>query len=116
MPVARRLPKTNVEPAPSGARDVRPYTVEDAAALLVLVETVIEKSAEESAALRNAEAQSALDVAAQRGFHASIFQKRDSIADRSRAKTDHHRVLGVIDDLVDFARLESGVHLRVGRV
>ena len=62
MAIAGRLCKAVVETAATPAADVGPDTIEDLAAFLILVETEVEERAQEAAALRNAEADGALDV------------------------------------------------------
>ena len=62
MPVARWLRESGVEAAAPRTRNVSPYAVENARVLLILVETVVQETSEEAAALRNSKADRALNV------------------------------------------------------
>src|SRR5262245_22162975 len=55
--VARRLAEPVVEGSAPGSADLIEHTVEDAPALLVLIEALIEKMPQETAALRDAPAE-----------------------------------------------------------
>src|SRR5271169_570622 len=105
MTIAGWLGETRVEAAASGSSDVGPNTVEDPAGILIDVETVVDKGAQKTATLRDAEPDGSLDILveiAERAVHAAVLEIGHSVADGSRAETDQHRVLGFVDDLIDF--------------
>src|SRR6185503_14011061 len=89
-----------IEAAPARACDVRPQSVEDAVALFVGIEAIVEKLAQEAAALRSTEADGSLRLA-------MLLHISDVIADGGRAQTRHGRILCGIDHVVNAARLEA---------
>ncbi len=81
MAVARRLRETMVEASAPRPGHVHHHAVKYAAALLILIETVIEEGAQETAALGNAEAVGVFDVfvlvAKQCVVGDAVFEERD---------------------------------------
>src|SRR5262245_59472947 len=102
-----------IEAAVPAARDVRVDGVEDLPVFFVGVETLIDEVAKVAARLRDAESQSALD---RRHVVALIFEIRRQVARRRKAQSHDRRVLRSIDDLVNFARLESAFEIDARRV
>src|SRR5207248_10947209 len=79
----------------------------------VLIESIMQKCAQESSALRHAEPKYALDIftrIAEQRLRASIFEKRDHITNGGGPEPDQHGIFGLIDHLIDLAGLEARLH------
>jgi len=57
-----------------------------------------------------------LAEALDRSVHATVSQIRNHVAHGGRTQTHQHRILGLVDDFVDFAGLETGGHADVCRI
>src|SRR5688572_10930971 len=99
MRVARGLREAMVEAAAAAAGDVRHHAIEDLAMHFVFVEAVIEIGAEETAALRDAERDAALDGSARQAElrSAAVLDLRDRVAHRRRAHAYERRILRTVD-------------------
>ena len=100
----RRLGVAMVELAADAARDVDVHAIEDAAAAVgVSVQAEVEQVAQETAALRDAVADHALDRLL------PIAQEASGVAEGEQAGADNWRALGAVRHLVDAAGLEAAV-------
>src|SRR5690242_16274706 len=95
MAVARGLRESKVEAASPGAGNMGHHAIEYLSVPLVLVEPVIQIRAQESAALRNTEADRAVNGAGgnRPGVRRGVLQHRDRVADGSWADADKRRIL-----------------------
>ena len=109
VPVTRGLREAVIETPAARSRHMRPKAVEHLSPLLIRVEAVIQKRAQEPAALRRSETNRAFGLAA-------LLHVRHVIPDRGRAQAHQRRVLCLIHDFVDAPRLEPRVVLGVRAV
>src|SRR5262245_52331339 len=112
MSVSRGLREAVIEAAASTAGDVRQDAVEHLPALLIGVEAVVEKRAQESPALRDAEAVGVLDEAALVGqsrhvVARTVLEKRHEVADRGGSEPNDRGLLRRVHQFVNFAGLEA---------
>ena len=107
--VARCLTKAVVERPAARAADLIEDPVEDASALFVLVEALIQEVTQETAALRHAPAERRRDSGSRirgRGF---VFDEAHEIAGAGESASDNARIGGPIDDVVNAAWFEAAV-------
>ena len=106
-----------IETSPPGPAHVRPDAIKDLPLLLVLVETVIEKEAQEPAALRDAKPDGAPDmlvwVAKRIRALSAVLQQREEVAHGRRTETHDGRVLRLVHHVIKLPRLESRVHFDI---
>src|SRR5262249_13598932 len=111
--VTRRLGEAVVEEAEPATGDVRHQAVEYFAASLIDVEPLVQEVAQEPTTLRDAEAVRPGDRGlavrgAERVVGATVvLQEGDQVAGRGIAEPLHDRALGLANQLVDIAGLES---------
>ena len=110
--IARGLGEALVEAAATGAGDVGPNAIEDHFALFISVDALMEKRAQEAAALRRAVADGAFhDLPGYGEAGRAAFQERDEVANGDHAEAADGGVFGGIDELVRLPGLKAGQHL-----
>src|SRR6202521_1035099 len=111
--VTRGLRESMIETAPARAGHMRNHAVYHLSPLLVGVEVLIEKMAEEAATLRNSYRIDAADRSRGLGI---VLEIREEIADRSQPGAHNHRVFRFIDDLINFARQKTAIQVNEMRI
>ena len=107
--VARGLPEAVIERSAAGAADLIEDAVEDTAAALVLVESLIEEMAQEPPGLRDAPAHRPAQPRRGIAIALGVLQEADEIARAGEADANDTRARGPVDDVVDAAGLEAAL-------
>ena len=116
--VLGRLAETHVELAPHSPRHVRDYAIQGGALLFVFVQAQVDHLPQEAPALRDTHGVGSVDAGGARvaGIGRRVLQEGHRVPHGGEAQADYCASPGAIDELVDLARLETRLHVHVGRL